>query len=85
MESVARHLDESTQFFVQHDLLRERVARADAALDRRIAEAVEAENVEIVAPPEDGLEVDEAAPITDTRLAPAAIAPPKPTTSISFP
>jgi chemosensory pili system protein ChpA (sensor histidine kinase/response regulator) len=39
MELVARHLDESTQFFVQHETLRERVAAAEAALDRRIAEA----------------------------------------------
>jgi chemosensory pili system protein ChpA (sensor histidine kinase/response regulator) len=45
MQQVARHMDESTQFFVQHDVLRERVARAEAALDARIAEAAEAENV----------------------------------------
>jgi chemosensory pili system protein ChpA (sensor histidine kinase/response regulator) len=53
MQQVARHMDESTQFFLQHDLLRERVARADAALDRRIAEAAEAENVELSAPTDD--------------------------------
>lgn len=47
MQQVARHMDESTQFFVQHDVLRERVARAEAALDARIAEAAEAENVEL--------------------------------------
>jgi chemosensory pili system protein ChpA (sensor histidine kinase/response regulator) len=47
MQQVARHMDESTQFFVQHDVLRERVARAEAALDARIAAAAEAENVEL--------------------------------------
>jgi chemosensory pili system protein ChpA (sensor histidine kinase/response regulator) len=59
MELVARHLDESTQYFIQHDVLRERVAVAEAALDRRIAEAaeaaevVDADSAEIGAPPED--------------------------------
>ncbi|MEZ5459130.1 MAG: Hpt domain-containing protein [Steroidobacteraceae bacterium] len=47
MQQVARHMDESTQFFLQHDLLRERVARAEIDLDRRIGEAAEAENVEM--------------------------------------
>ncbi len=38
MQQVARRLDESTQFFVAHDLLRARLAAAEAELDRRIAE-----------------------------------------------
>jgi chemosensory pili system protein ChpA (sensor histidine kinase/response regulator) len=41
MESVAGHLEESTGYFVVHDTLRARVARTDAELDRRIAEAAE--------------------------------------------
>jgi chemosensory pili system protein ChpA (sensor histidine kinase/response regulator) len=39
MEEVAGHLDEGTGFFVVHDTLRARIARAELALDRRIAEA----------------------------------------------
>ncbi len=45
MELVARHLDESTQYFMQHEVLRERIAAAEAALERRIAAA--AESVEV--------------------------------------
>jgi chemosensory pili system protein ChpA (sensor histidine kinase/response regulator) len=71
MQQVARHMDESTQFFLQHDLLRERVARADAALDRRIAEAAEAENVEISAPAEGD---DDATGEVPALAAPAAFA-----------
>ncbi len=47
MEQVARHPDESTQYFVQHDVLRTRIAAADADLDRRIAEGAEADNIEL--------------------------------------
>ncbi len=41
MEAVAGHLDEGTGFFVMHDTLRGRIARAELDLDRRIAEANE--------------------------------------------
>ena len=41
MEAVAGHLDEGTGFFVLHDTLRGRIARAELDLDRRIAEASE--------------------------------------------
>jgi chemosensory pili system protein ChpA (sensor histidine kinase/response regulator) len=41
MEAVAGHLDERTGFFVMHDTLRGRIARAELDLDRRIAEANE--------------------------------------------
>jgi chemosensory pili system protein ChpA (sensor histidine kinase/response regulator) len=41
MEAVAGHLDEGTGFFVLHDTLRGRIARAELDLDRRIAEANE--------------------------------------------
>jgi chemosensory pili system protein ChpA (sensor histidine kinase/response regulator) len=39
METVASHLDEGTGFFIVHDTLRARIARAEIELDRRIAEA----------------------------------------------
>jgi chemosensory pili system protein ChpA (sensor histidine kinase/response regulator) len=41
MAAVATHLDESTGYFVVHDTLRARIARAELELDRRIAEASE--------------------------------------------
>ncbi|MGB8693058.1 MAG: Hpt domain-containing protein, partial [Steroidobacteraceae bacterium] len=41
METVAGHLDEETGYFVVHDTLRARVARAELELDRRIAESNE--------------------------------------------
>ena len=42
METVAGHLDEGTGFFfVVHDTLRARIARAEADLDRRIIEATD--------------------------------------------
>jgi chemosensory pili system protein ChpA (sensor histidine kinase/response regulator) len=41
MEAVAGHLDEGTGFFVMHDTLRGRIARAELDLDRRVAEANE--------------------------------------------
>jgi chemosensory pili system protein ChpA (sensor histidine kinase/response regulator) len=41
MEAVAGHMDERTGFFVMHDTVRGRIARAELDLDRRIAEANE--------------------------------------------
>ncbi len=41
MATVATHLDESTGYFVVHDTLRARIARAELELDRRVAEASE--------------------------------------------
>jgi chemosensory pili system protein ChpA (sensor histidine kinase/response regulator) len=38
MEGVSRHLDESTGFFIDHRALLGRIIRAEAELDRRIAE-----------------------------------------------
>jgi chemosensory pili system protein ChpA (sensor histidine kinase/response regulator) len=54
MQSVAAHLDETTGFFVVHDTLRARIARADQALERRIAENAELtarSSVSLAAPP----------------------------------
>jgi len=42
MEGVVGHLDEATGFFQTHDQLRARIARAEADLDHRIAEAAAA-------------------------------------------
>ncbi|MCU0760440.1 MAG: Hpt domain-containing protein [Steroidobacteraceae bacterium] len=42
MLQVARHPDESTAFFVAHDVLRGRIAGAEGELDRRLAAAAEA-------------------------------------------
>jgi chemosensory pili system protein ChpA (sensor histidine kinase/response regulator) len=39
MESVASHLDENTGFFLTHEGLRSRIAKAESALDLRIADA----------------------------------------------
>jgi chemosensory pili system protein ChpA (sensor histidine kinase/response regulator) len=53
MQSVAGHLDEATGFFVVHDTLRARIARAEQALERRIAENTELtarSSVSLVAP-----------------------------------
>ena len=41
MATVAMHLDESTGYFMVHDTLRARIARAEVELDRRIGEANE--------------------------------------------
>jgi chemosensory pili system protein ChpA (sensor histidine kinase/response regulator) len=41
MAAVATHLDETTGYFVVHDTLRARIARAELDLDRRVAEANE--------------------------------------------
>jgi chemosensory pili system protein ChpA (sensor histidine kinase/response regulator) len=53
MENVAGHLDEGTGFFVRHDDLRERIARAEFALDRRITESTA---LPASVPPESALE-----------------------------
>ena len=39
MESVATHLDERTGYFVDHEALLARIARAERGLERRIATA----------------------------------------------
>jgi chemosensory pili system protein ChpA (sensor histidine kinase/response regulator) len=54
MEAVAGHLDEGTGFFVLHDTLRARIARAELDLERRIAEANEfagRSSISLVVPP----------------------------------
>jgi chemosensory pili system protein ChpA (sensor histidine kinase/response regulator) len=49
METVAAHLDEGTGFFfVVHDTLRARIARAELDLDRRISEATDIARVSSV-------------------------------------
>src|SRR5260221_342231 len=40
-KAAAGQLDESTGYFVVHDVLRARIARAEIELDRRVSEAVE--------------------------------------------
>ena len=42
MYQVARHPDESTAYFIAHDVLRERIAAAEADLEHRIAAAAAA-------------------------------------------
>ena len=52
MEAVAGHLDETTGYFVVHDTLRARIARAEIDLDRRISEVAEqSERTGIIARP----------------------------------
>ena len=51
MESVSRHLDESTGFFVAHGPLADRIAAADAELDRRITQQRLAPDAEAVVAP----------------------------------
>src|SRR6185437_9015243 len=54
MQTVVGHLDEATGFFVVHDTLRARIARAEQALERRIAENAELtarSSVSLAAPP----------------------------------
>jgi len=51
MESVATNLDESTGFFLSHEALLTRIARAHAALDRRIADAAHAAHAAQQPPP----------------------------------
>ncbi|MEN9704620.1 MAG: hypothetical protein RLZZ393_499 [Pseudomonadota bacterium] len=40
MEGVSRHLDDATDYFFSHDLLRARIAAADAAVDARLSGGV---------------------------------------------
>ncbi len=54
MQTVAGNLDEATGFFVVHDTLRARIARAEEALERRITESAELtarSSVSLMAPP----------------------------------
>ena len=51
MESVASNLNESTGFFLSHESLLQRIAHAQAGLDRRIADAAHAERAAQQAPP----------------------------------
>jgi chemosensory pili system protein ChpA (sensor histidine kinase/response regulator) len=86
MESVAGHLEESTGYFAAHDVLRARIARADAELDRRIAEAAERASSTGLQPAlaASGLPPLEAAAAVPPALAPEALpeapiwAPPPP-------
>jgi chemosensory pili system protein ChpA (sensor histidine kinase/response regulator) len=41
METVAKHLDESTGYFYAHETFRARIARAELDLDRRVAESTQ--------------------------------------------
>jgi chemosensory pili system protein ChpA (sensor histidine kinase/response regulator) len=67
MEEVAGHLDEGTGFFVVHDTLRARIARAELALDRRIAEAAALAERSSISLPRPGAERDAAtAPASGT-------------------
>ena len=66
MEGVSRNLDEATGFFLAHDLLRERIAQAETALDQRIvASQVAIEPPSVVVAPQ-------------AAVVPAAIAAPVP-------
>ena len=68
MASVAGHLDEATGYFMVHDTLRARLARAEAELDRRVAEAAEhSERTGI-----------HALPLMSSPASPTAPAPPAP-------
>jgi chemosensory pili system protein ChpA (sensor histidine kinase/response regulator) len=74
MESVARHLDEGTGFFVVHDTLRARIARAEIELDRRIAEVTTlAARTNVPVSP---MATPAAVVATATGQTPAASAPP---------
>lgn len=79
MQQVARNLDESTMFFAPHDVLRERLAAADVALDARIADQGEIENIELAtiylpAPQFSQIETDDviadSAPAVESAAAP---------------
>jgi chemosensory pili system protein ChpA (sensor histidine kinase/response regulator) len=89
MEAVAGHLDEGTGFFVMHDTLRGRIARAELDLDRRIAEANEfagRSSISLLVPPlwseSEASMVPEEAPVPPPAVKPpVAVAPPPPLTS----
>jgi chemosensory pili system protein ChpA (sensor histidine kinase/response regulator) len=70
MEDVAGHLDEGTGFFVVHDTLRARIARAELALDRRIAEAAAMAERSSISLPRPSVE-REGSPASAAGLAPA--------------
>jgi chemosensory pili system protein ChpA (sensor histidine kinase/response regulator) len=73
MEDVAGHLDEGTGFFVVHDTLRARIARAELALDRRIAEAAAMAERSSISLPRPAVEQDGmAAPAIGLAPAPPA-------------
>jgi len=80
MERVAGHLDEATGFFQTHDQLRARIARAESALDARIAaaaaaaEAEQAASLPPQAPPVAQLS-PQASQATEASTAPAEPAP----------
>jgi chemosensory pili system protein ChpA (sensor histidine kinase/response regulator) len=76
MEQVAGHLDEGTGFFVVHDTLRARIARAELALDRRIAEAAAMAERSSISLPRPSIERDGtgAAPVPGLAPAPPAAA-----------
>ncbi|HWW19445.1 MAG TPA: Hpt domain-containing protein, partial [Steroidobacteraceae bacterium] len=74
METVASHLDEGTGFFLVHDTLRARIARAEIELDRRISEATALAgrtSTHLSAPP-----IETRAPLPAVPLAAAPATPP---------
>jgi chemosensory pili system protein ChpA (sensor histidine kinase/response regulator) len=73
MESVSRHLDEDSGFFVSHDELLARITQAEAALDRRIATDETGNNTQVAAAPEPAAE-PEPAPVPEPEpvIAPVA-------------
>jgi chemosensory pili system protein ChpA (sensor histidine kinase/response regulator) len=92
METVAGHLDEGTGFFyVVHDTLRARIARAELDLDRRISEATDIAQISSIslqmpaftempealleAPPPQAVEPPEAVPPEATVPAEATVPP----------
>jgi len=74
MEEVASNLDEGTGFFVVHDTLRARIARAELALDRRSAEAAALAERSSLSLPRSGIGREASAQVA-SGLAPA---PPPP-------
>jgi chemosensory pili system protein ChpA (sensor histidine kinase/response regulator) len=51
MEAVSRNLDEHTGFFISHDVLLQRIARADADLDHRVATDSTGNNEQVIDAP----------------------------------
>jgi chemosensory pili system protein ChpA (sensor histidine kinase/response regulator) len=74
MQSVAGHLDEATGFFLSHDMLRARIARADMELERRIADSAEqgGRTGVHISPPPPPMAI---APLVAAPAAPAAAEP----------
>ncbi len=76
MDAVAAHLDESTGYFASHAMLCDRISTAERALDRRIAETVEAAALTGRHPVRDSIASAPAAPIgTAEQTTPSALAP----------